>query len=84
MPIAMDFNLDPTHFGMVLIMNFALANVTPPVGLSTIVGCAIVDKKMGIEQAFPYVAHVMLIIAAMALIIIFVPQISTFLPNLMG
>ncbi len=84
MPIAMDFGVDPIHFGMVLIMNFALANVTPPVGLSTIVGCAIVDRKMGIENAFPYVLHVMLIIAASVMVIIFVPQVSTFLPNLLG
>ena len=84
MPIAMEFGLDPVHFGMVMIMNFALANVTPPVGLSTIVGCAIVDKKMGIEHTMPYLIHVMLIIMSMVMVIIFVPQVSTFLPGLLG
>ena len=69
---------------MVMIMNFALANITPPVGLSTIAGCAITDKEMGIENTFPYVLHVMMIVAAMVLLIVFVPSLSTFLPRLLS
>ncbi len=83
-PIATRFGIDPIHFGMVMIMNFALANITPPVGLSTIAGCAITDKHMGIEHTFPYIAHVMLIVAVMVLVIIFVPEISTVLPSIFG
>ena len=82
--IATKFGVDPIHFGMVMIMNFALANITPPVGLSTIAGCAITDKHMGIEHTFPYIIHVMLIVAVMVLVIIFVPQISTVLPSIFG
>lgn len=84
MPIAMNFGVDPIHFGMVLIMNFALANITPPVGLSTIAGCSITDKKMGIEDTFPYTLYVMGIVAVAVIIIIFVPEISTVLPRLFG
>lgn len=82
MPIATEFGIDPVHFGMVLIMNFALANITPPVGLSLIAGCSITDRKMGIEETLPYVLHVLAIVAIMVLIIIFFPAISTFLPGL--
>jgi C4-dicarboxylate transporter DctM subunit len=84
MPIAAEFGVDPVHFGMVLIMNFALANITPPVGLSLIAGCSITDRKMGIEETMPYILHVLGIVAVMVLIIIFIPSISTFLPNLIG
>ena len=82
MPIATEFGIDPVHFGMVLIMNFALANITPPVGLSLIAGCSITDRKMGIEETLPYVLHVLAIVAIMVLLIIFFPGISTFLPGL--
>lgn len=82
MPIALEFGVDPIHFGMVLIMNFALANVTPPVGLSTIAGCSITDKDMGIEDTFPYILYVMGVLAVAVLLIIFVPQISTVLPQI--
>ncbi|MCK1975906.1 TRAP transporter large permease [Jeotgalicoccus huakuii] len=84
MPIAVEFGLDPIHFGMVMIINFALANVTPPVGLSLIAGASVTDRKMGIEDTLPYILHVFFIIAVMVLLIIFVPSISTFLPNLLG
>ncbi|CEA03118.1 Sialic acid TRAP transporter permease protein SiaT [Jeotgalicoccus saudimassiliensis] len=83
MPIAMEFGIDPIHFGMVMIMNFALANITPPVGLSLIAGASVTDRKMGIEETLPYILHVLLIVAIMVVLIIFVPSISTFLPNLL-
>jgi C4-dicarboxylate transporter, DctM subunit len=84
MPIANEFGIDPTHFGMVMIMNFALANITPPVGLSLIAGASVTDKKMGIEDTLPYILHILLIVAVMVILIIFVPSISTFLPNMLG
>lgn len=83
MPIALEYGIDPIHFGMVLVMNFALANVTPPVGLSTICGCSITDKSMGVEDTLPYIIHIILILAAAVLLIIFFPGISTVLVNLM-
>jgi C4-dicarboxylate transporter, DctM subunit len=82
MPIAMQYGIDPIHFGMVLVMNFALANITPPVGLSLIAGCSITDREMGIEDTFPYVLHIIGIVAVVVLIIIFFPAISTFMPSL--
>lgn len=82
MPIATEFGIDPVHFGMVLIMNFALANITPPIGLSLIAGCSITDRKMGIEETLPYVLHVLAIVGIVVLVIIFFPAVSTFLPGL--
>lgn len=82
MPIALQYGIDPIHFGMVLVMNFALANITPPVGLSLIAGCSITDRNMGIEDTIPYVFHIIGIVAFVVLLIIFIPGISTVIPNL--
>lgn len=82
MPIALQYGIDPIHFGMVLVMNFALANITPPVGLSIIAGCSITDRNMGIEDTIPYVFHIIGIVAFVVLLIIFIPGISTVIPNL--
>ncbi|GGN52525.1 TRAP transporter large permease [Oceanobacillus indicireducens] len=82
MPIAMEYGIDPIHFGMVLVMNFALANVTPPVGLSLIAGASVTDRNMGIEDTLPYILHVIGILVVVILLIIFIPGISTFLPSL--
>ena len=65
-------------------MNFALANITPPVGLSTIAGCAITNKNMGIEDTFPYTLYVIGITATAVLLVIFIPELSLFLPRLLG
>ncbi len=83
MPLAIQYNIDPIHFGMVLIMNFALANITPPVGLSLIAGCSITDKGMSIEKTLPYIVHILIIVAVMVILIIFFPALSTFLPSMM-
>ena len=84
MPIALQFGIDPVYFGLVLCMNFALANMTPPVGISTIAGCAITNKNMGIEDTFPYTLYVIGITAAAVLLVIFIPELSLFLPRLLG
>lgn len=83
MPIALQYGVDPIHFGIVLIMNFALANITPPVGLSTIAGCSVTDKDMGIEHTMPYILYVMAIVAITVLLVILFPTISLALPNLL-
>lgn len=84
MPIALQYGVDPVHFGIVLIMNFALANITPPVGLSTIAGCSITDRNMGIEHTLPYILYVMAIVAATVMLVIIFPEISLLLPSLFG
>lgn len=78
MPIALEYGIDPIHFGMVLIMNFALANITLPVGISTISGITVTDPNMGVEDTLPYILHVIGIVAISVLLIIFIPQLSTF------
>src|SRR5699024_8885644 len=82
LPVALEYNIDPIHFGMVLIMNFALANVTPPVGLSLIAGSVVTYKIMGIVYTFPYILHIIGILIVIVLTIIFIPSISTALPSL--
>lgn len=84
MPIALQYGIDPIHFGMVLVMNFALANITPPVGLSLIAGVSITDRNMGIEDTFPYILHIIAIVALVVILIILFPVISTFIPNMFG
>ncbi|MBN1830216.1 MAG: TRAP transporter large permease [Deltaproteobacteria bacterium] len=81
LPIANLFGIDSIFFGVLMISNLAIGNVTPPVGLDLFVVSAITKISMDrITRAmFPYL--VILIIDLF--IITFVPQIIMFLPNLM-
>lgn len=82
MPIIMHFNWDPVWFGIMMTVNLAVGQVTPPVAVNLYVGANISGLTM--EQiskaAVPFILAALL---ALVSIIIF-PQLSTFMPKLFG
>ena len=74
--------MDPVHFGAMLIFNLAIGLCTPPVGSALFVGCAIGKTK--IEKTSVNMLPLYAVMVVMLLLITFVPQITMFLPNLMG
>ena len=74
--------MDPVHFGAMLIFNLAIGLCTPPVGSALFVGCAIGKTK--IEKTSVNMLPLYAVMVAMLLLITFVPQVTMFLPNLMG
>ena len=41
LPVIPAFGIDPVHFGIVMILNLGIGLLTPPVGPTMVVGCAI-------------------------------------------
>ena len=41
LPVIKKFGIDPVHFGMIMILNLGIGLLTPPVGPTLVVGCAI-------------------------------------------
>ena len=41
LPVAKSFGIDPVHFGTIMMLNLSIGLVTPPVGSTIFVGCAI-------------------------------------------
>ena len=81
-PIAISLGIDPTHFGIIVIFNLMIGLITPPMGLCLFVADAIAGVGMArmIRAITPF-----FIVELMVLILItFVPDIVTFLPNLFG
>ncbi len=82
LPIMYTLGVDPVHFGVVMVATLAIGFQTPPLGenlfvASGIGGSSIEDISV---QAMPFS-----ILAIMAVLIIaFFPQISLFLPGLLG
>ena len=74
--------MDPVHFGAMLIFNLAIGLCTPPVGSALFVGCAIGKTK--IEKTSVNMLPLYAVMVVMLLLITFVPQITMFLPNMMG
>ncbi|HAR80276.1 MAG TPA: C4-dicarboxylate ABC transporter [Succinivibrionaceae bacterium] len=79
-PLAKHFGIDEIHFAMVVIFNFALGALSPPMGTLMFVTCSITKCPMGtfIKEAVPF--YTLLIICL--LLLTFVPAFSTGLVNL--
>lgn len=82
MPVMANFGWDPVWFGVMLAIMVAIGCVTPPVAVSLFVGCRI--SGLTIEELTPPVLPLLfLMLCGMAVLSIF-PQITMFLPKLMG
>lgn len=81
-PIATSLGYDPYHIGIVFILAMAIGLVTPPVGNCIILGCSIakIPAERCVKALIPFVGAMV----ACDLILLFFPQISTFLPSLLA
>ena len=79
-PVAKTLGYDLVALGVVFIVNLAIGNVTPPVGLNLFTACSIGDVTITdvCKKVWP-----LLIAAIIVLILVtYIPSLSTFLPNL--
>ncbi|RMX15698.1 TRAP transporter large permease subunit [Vandammella animalimorsus] len=80
LPVAVQFGVDPVHFGIIMIVNLALGMVTPPMGVNLFAACAI--ARVSLEQIVrPLLPLVGVVLACLA-IITYVPQLSLLLRDL--
>ena len=82
MPIAIDFGIDPVHFGLVVVMNFAIGMVTPPYGITLFVASSIAERS--IVQVSRRMFWPWLMMTAILVLVTYVPDIPLFLPRLAG
>lgn len=81
-PIAYGAGIDPLQFGMMLVLNLTIGMVTPPVGPVLFVIAAV--GKLRIEALARAVLPLLLAELLVLVLVILVPEISTFVPNLFG
>lgn len=79
-PVAMKLGIDPVHFGILIVVNMEVGMCHPPVGLNLYVASGI--TKMGISELTVAVLPWLLTMLAFLVLVTYVPQISTWLPNL--
>lgn len=73
--------MDPTQFGIMLLVNLGLGLCTPPVGTCLFVGCAV--GRIKIEQTLKTIWPFYLAILAALILVTYVPAVSLFLPSLL-
>lgn len=74
--------MNPYHFGVILVFGFAIGLCTPPVGTSLFIGCKI--GNIPVESCIKAFLPFYIIMFALLLVLTFVPEISLFLPRMMG
>jgi len=80
LPVVTNLGVDPIHFGILLVVNSEIGFLTPPLGVNLFVASGI--SKISLERItraiLPFIFGLLVAITILTLI----PQLSTFLPNL--
>ncbi len=82
LPTVLRLGFSPVHFGIIMVVNLCIGLCTPPVGSVLFVGCGISGTTIQrvLRPLLPFFLAMILVL----LIIIYVPQLSLFLPRLFG
>jgi tripartite ATP-independent transporter DctM subunit len=80
LPIAQKFGIDLVNFGVVMTLLIMLGNLTPPVGMCLFAVSSFSKVSIGTlaKEVWPYLIGIFMV----TVLIAYVPQIATFLPNL--
>ena len=82
LPVVTELGMDPTHFGIVMVLNLCIGLCTPPVGSVLFVGCGVAGTSITsvVRPLLPmYVAMVLAL-----MVVTYVPWLSLWLPRVFG
>ncbi|EGU0523599.1 TRAP transporter large permease [Salmonella enterica] len=82
LPIMAKLGVDPVHFGIIMIYNLAIGTITPPVGGGLYVGASV--GKVKVEEVIKPLLPFYGAIIGVLLLITYIPEITLFLPRLLG
>jgi tripartite ATP-independent transporter DctM subunit len=81
LPVIKTFGIDPVHFGIVMILNLGIGLLTPPVGPTMVVGCAIGRVSMEAVSRSILIFYIPMLIVLV--LVTYIPAISLWLPHLL-
>ena len=82
LPIVKSFGMDPIHFGLILVYNLCIGNITPPVGNTLFVAIKVGGSTLA--KTIPYMLWYYVAILIGLLLITYVPFLSMGLPMMAG
>ncbi len=82
LPVCTALGMNTIHFGIMMIFNLCIGTITPPVGTTLFVGVRVGNVK--IETVFKQLLIYFAAIFIVLLLVTYIPQISLWLPGLMG
>ena len=82
LPIVQTFGMHPVHFGLILVYNLCIGNITPPVGNTLFVSIKVGNTTLA--KTMPYMLWYYFAILIGLLLVTYVPFLSTGLPIAAG
>jgi tripartite ATP-independent transporter DctM subunit len=73
-PVAIQFGIDPVHFGLVMVVNLALGMITPPFGVNLFAACSVAG--ISLDRISRSLAHFVIVVLICLMIITYVPAVS--------
>lgn len=82
LPVVTELGMDPTHFGIVMVMNLCIGICTPPVGAVLFVGVGVAGTTIQkvIRPLMPF--FIAMLVALM--LVTYIPELSLWLPRMFG
>ena len=80
LPVIKALGVDPVHFGIVMMLNLGIGLVTPPVGTTLFVGCAI--GKVPIERVARHLWPFWIVMLVVLMLVTYIPALSLWVPSL--
>ena len=80
-PLVKSYGIDTTFFGLIMIINLSIGQITPPIGMNLFVSANISGVR--IEKIVRQVVPFILVLLVDLFVFTYVPGIVTFLPNLL-
>ncbi len=80
LPIMKQVGVDPVHFGILMMTIVTMGGMTPPVGVTMYTTCQLIgaDTSKYVKESIPFIVAIVLEV----LILIFLPDVVMWLPNL--
>jgi len=78
LPAIKTFGIDPVHFGIIMILNLGIGLLTPAVGPTMVVGCAIGVSMEAVSRSILIFYVPMLIVLAL---VTYLPALTLWLPS---
>ncbi len=81
-PIVMKLGIEPIHFGVAMIVNMAIGQCTPPVGIALFVASGI--SGISLNEVLGCYWKYLLAMVIVLMLVIFFPFFSTWIPTMLG
>ena len=82
LPIVQSFGMSAVQFGIIIVFNLCIGNITPPVGNTLFVGVKVGNLK--IEDVIGQLIKYYVVIIIVLMLVTYIPAISMYLPTIGG